>query len=185
MRVDFLGIRGSWKDVLNSARTTINMEHGDKEPSSNWKRRMLLAEHSPIRLISIKWKWFDLKYWVSTHFVRHWLGIEHYVRTQRTDRAGIERDDLGQGSLVEHEAQANAQALINISRKRLCSCASVDTRIAWKEFLYSFKDQEPELYNVCVPDCIYRGHCYEHKTCGYHKTEQYQEQLKAYRQGIN
>lgn len=36
----------------------------------------------------IKWKWFDLKYWVSTHFVRHWLRIEHYLRTQRTDRTG-------------------------------------------------------------------------------------------------
>lgn len=72
-----------------------------------------------------------------------------------------------------------------IQNKRLCSCASVDTRIAWQEFLDSFKDQEPEVYSVCVPDCIYRGHCYEHKTCGYHKTEQYQEQLKAYREGIN
>lgn len=41
MKVNFLGIRGSWNDVVNSARTTIHMEQGEKEPSSNWKRRML------------------------------------------------------------------------------------------------------------------------------------------------
>lgn len=185
MKAKFLGVRGSWNDVLNSARTTINMEHGEKEPSSNWKRRILLAEHSPIRLLNIKWKWFDLKYWVSTHFVRHWLGIEHYVRTQRTDRTGTDRDDLPQGALVEHEAVANTQALINISRKRLCNCASIETRHAWQEFLFTIQDQEPELYSVCVPDCIYRGHCYEHKSCGFHKTDQYKRQLQAYREGIN
>jgi hypothetical protein len=91
MKVSFLGIRGSWKDVVNSARTTINIEHGEKEPSSDWKRRMLLAEHSPIRQLFIKAKWYDLKYWVATHFVRHKTGIEHYVRTQRTDRTGLNR----------------------------------------------------------------------------------------------
>lgn len=49
MNVKFLGKRGSWRDVADSARTTINKEAGEKEPSSNWKRRMLLCEHSPIR----------------------------------------------------------------------------------------------------------------------------------------
>lgn len=185
MKVQFLGIRGSWTDIVNSARTTINMEHGEKEPSSNWKRKMLLAEHSPIRQLSMKWKWFDLKYWVSTHFVRHWLGIVHYVRTQRTDRTGIERDDLGQGSLVEHEVVANAQAIINISRKRLCNCASIETRQAWEEFLVSIKDIEPELYSVCVPDCIYRGYCYEFRSCGYHETYKYKKELEEYRQEIH
>lgn len=185
MKVKFLGIRGNWRDVVNSARTTINMEAGDKEPSSNWKRRILLAEHSPIRLLYIKWKWFDLKYWVSNHFGRHWLGIEHYVRTQRIDRTGVDRDELLQSSLVEHEAVANAQALINISRKRLCNQASHETREAWRKVVDSIKNIEPELYSACVPECIYRGHCYEYKTCGYHKTEAYKIQLAEYRKNIN
>jgi len=46
---EILGIRGSWRDITDSARTTVNKEAGKKEPSSNWKRRMLLCEHSPIR----------------------------------------------------------------------------------------------------------------------------------------
>lgn len=185
MKVSFLGIRGSWKDVVNSARTTINIEHGEKEPSSDWKRRMLLAEHSPIRQLFIKAKWYDLKYWVSTHFVRHKTGIEHYVRTQRTDRTGLDRNLIEQGAYVEHEIIGNAQSFITISRKRLCNQASKETRQAWQELLYSIQDIEHEVYNVCVPDCIYRGHCYEYKSCGYHKTEQYKRELERYREGIN
>lgn len=38
MRVKFLGVRGSWNDVVNSARTTIYFEARDKEPSSDWNK---------------------------------------------------------------------------------------------------------------------------------------------------
>jgi hypothetical protein len=185
MNVKFLGIRGSWRDVADAARTTINMEAGEKEPSSSWKRRMLLCEHSPIRQLFIKCKWYDLKSWVSVHFVRHKFGIEHWVRTQREDRTGTNRDELPQGSLVEHEFMASTQSMINISRKRLCNQASKETREAWQEVLNSIKDTEPELYSVCVPDCIYRGWCYEYKSCGYHKTEAFKEKLDKFRKDIN
>lgn len=185
MKVEFLGIRGSWRDVADAARTTINKEAGTKEPSSGWKRRMLLCEHSPIRQLLVKCKWYELKSWVSVHFVRHKIGIEHWVRTQREDRTGINRDELPQGNLVEHEIMASTQAVINISRKRMCNQASKETREAWQAVLESIRDKEPELYSVCVPDCIYRGWCYEYKSCGYHKTAQFQEKLKVYREGIN
>lgn len=185
MRVKFLGTRGNWRDVADCARTTIHMEEGEGEPSSNWKKRMLLCEHSPIRQLFIKCKWYELKSWVSVHFVRHKFGIEHWVRSQRTDRTGINRDELPQGSLVEHEFTATTQAMINISRKRLCKQASKETREAWQEVLNSIKSEEPELYNACVPDCIYRGWCYELKSCGYHKTEAFKENLNKYRAEIN
>ena len=83
--------RFKWRDVADAARTTIRMEEGDKEPSSAWKRRILLSEHSPIRQMMFQWKWVNLKYWVSVHFVRHKIGIEHFVSTQRTDRTEIGR----------------------------------------------------------------------------------------------
>lgn len=67
MFVKFLGAKGTWREVANSANTTINKEAGIKEPSSLWKRRMLLCEHSPIRQMIVKWKWYDLKYWISVH----------------------------------------------------------------------------------------------------------------------
>lgn len=185
MEAKFLGSKGTWREVADSANTTINKEAGTKEPSSQWKRRMLLCEHSPIRQLLIKCKWYGLKSWVSVHFVRHKFGIEHWVRTQRTDRTQVDRDELPQGNLVEHEFEANAQAMISISRKRLCNQASKETREAWKTVLESIKEDQPELYKACVPDCIYRGWCYEFKSCGYHKTEKFQQKLNEYRQDIN
>ena len=180
-----MGSKGTWREVADSANTTIHREAGEKEPSSKWKRRMLLCEHSPIRQLFIKCKWYDLKYWVSVHFVRHKVGIEHWVRTQRTDRTHIDRDELPQGSLVEHEFEANAQAMITISRKRLCNQAAGETREAWQAVLESIKEEQPELYSVCVPDCIYRGWCYEFRSCGYFKTEEFRKRLEEYRKGIN
>lgn len=176
---------GSWLSVLNGARTTVNKEEAEKEPSSNWKRRILLSEHSPIRKLLFNWKWTDLPYWVSVHLVRHKFGIEHFVRTQRTDRTGIDRDSLPQGAEVEHEAVANAQALINISRKRLCRKASPETQKAWKMVIETIKETEPELASVCVPECVYRnGLCPEMQSCGFNKSEAFKYQMREYLKGI-
>ena len=44
---------------------------------------------------------------------------------------------------------------------------------------------QPELVNVCVPECVYRGFCPELKSCGYYKTGSYKEYVAEYRKGIN
>jgi hypothetical protein len=185
LKAVYLGTKGTWREVADAANTTIHKEAGTQEPSAQWKRRMLLCEHSPIRQIMIKCKWYELKYWVSVHFVRHKVGIEHWVRTQRGDRTGIDRNELPQSNDVEHEFIASAQAIINISRKRLCSKAAIETREAWLAVLESIKEGQPELYDVCVPDCIYRGWCYEYKSCGYFTTPEFHKRLEEYRNGIN
>ena len=180
MDIKFIKSKGTWRDVADSARTTIGKDVGRGNPSFRWKKRMLLAEHSPIRQLSFKFKWIDLPYWVSTHFVRHWLGITHWVRTQRTDRTGVSRNELPQGAFVEHEFEANAQAMISISRKRLCNQASKETKEAWVKVINAIDDEV--MPTVCVPDCIYRGHCYEYEPCGYSDTDEYKKALKRYRQ---
>jgi hypothetical protein len=181
-----LNIKGTWKEILNACRTTVNKDEIDKEPTSEWKRKLLLSEHSPIRKLTISAKWENLKSWISVHFIRHKIGIEHFVRSQRPERGGnLNRDEQPQGTLINHEIEANAQAIINISRKRLCSMAQVETREAWKEFLNQFKDKEPELYSACICECIYRGHCYELNSCGYYKTNEYIRELEKYRKGVN
>ena len=183
MKVKFKGVQGTWRDVADSARTTIGMEEGTGDPKDSWKKKMLLAEHSPIRLMQFKWKWYDLKSWVSVHFVRHWLGIIHFVRTQRNDRTNIEldRNKATQDTPVEHEVQANAQALINISRKRLCRLASKETREAWQEVKAEIEVYEPVIASVMVEECIYRGFCPELECCGYDSTKSYRERLEEYR----
>lgn len=180
-----LDICGSWRSVANAARTTIGKEASTGEVSDLWKKRILLCEHSPIRKLNINWKWNNLKYWVSVHFVRHKFGIEHYVKTQRPDRTGETRDDAPQDSLINHECFANAQSIINISRKRLCYQATADTRNAWIDFLNTLQKFEPVLVSACVPDCIYRGYCYEFNSCGYHRTSKFKERLKEYRRNVN
>lgn len=170
-----------WSKVKRSARTTVSKEGEGLYPSDSWKKSILLAEHSPIRKIKFSWKWTNLKSWVSVHFVRHKYGIEHWVTTQRTDRTGVNRDEAPQSTLVEHEAEANAQALINISRKRLCKQASVETRIAWREVRDEVAKKDPILAGVMVPECIYRGFCPELYSCGYAETEAYKKELKEYR----
>ena len=185
MKADLVSKKGTWREVADCANVTINKGEGNNEPSSKWKKRMLLCEHSPIRILFFDFKWTELKYWVSVHLVRHKIGIEHFVRTQRSDRSGVDRDGLRQDSPVEHRISVNAQAMISISRKRLCMNASPETREAWTAVVEKLKESENELYNVCVPDCIYRGWCYEYKSCGYFNTEAFQKRLAGYREGIN
>jgi len=161
MNCEIIEVGGGWRAVADAANTTVNREPGTKEPTSAWKRKMLMAEHSPIRLLKVRAKWTDLPSWVSVHFVRHKHGIEHWVRTQRSDRTGVGRDELPQGAPVEHMFEANAQAILSISRKRLCNCASPETRAAWMEFLSRLMIVEQELVAACVPECVYRGFCPE------------------------
>ena len=170
-----------WPKVKRAARTTVGKSGEGAYPSDSWKKTILLAEHSPIRKIRFAWKWKNLKSWISVHFVRHKFGIEHWVTTQRSDRTGVNRDESPQSALVSHECEANAQALIFISRRRLCAQASPETRAAWKEVKDSVAKVDPILASVMVPECIYRGFCPEFYSCGYVNTEDYRKALAAYR----
>lgn len=174
----------TWNRVLNAARKTVGKVPLKKEPSDKWKAKMLLSEHSPIRLLEYDFSWADIKQWVTVHLVRHHEGCEKFVHSQREDRRelGIPRDDLPQGSLNDMDMTCNAQALINISRKRLCSCASFETREAWKQVVEELRKIDPVLADKCVPECLYRGFCPEFdRCCGYVKTDKFKIDLAKYR----
>ena len=121
--------------------------------------------------------------------VRHHEGCEKFVHSQRGDRRtlleeyGVEsRNELPQGALNDMDMSANAQALINISRKRLCSCASKETREAWKQVKEEISKKDPILASKMVPECLYRGFCPEFMDpCGYSKTEKFEKDLAEYR----
>lgn len=174
----------SWKRALNAARRTIGKAPLTKEPSKSWEAKMLLAEHSPIRLVEFDWTWKDIMQWVTTHLVRHHEGCEKFVHSQRGDRRvlPVPRNELPQGALNDMDMTANAQAIINISRKRLCSCASKETREAWKQVVEAIRKVDPVLADKCVPECLYRGFCPEFMNpCGYSKTKKFEEDLQKYR----
>ena len=169
-----------WKEVYDAALSTVG-KTSNKMPSAKWKRRILLAEHSPIRLLTFTHTFAKIKYWVVMHLVRHKYGIEHFVKTQRGDRVDTfaDRDEIPQGADVQYMLNVNAQALINISRKRLCHDAHAETRAAWTNVIDNIND--PEIRAACVPECIYRGFCPSLSPCGYADTPGYQIALEGYR----
>ena len=174
----------TWKRALNAARRTIGKESLNKEPSKSWEAKMLLAEHSPIRLVEYDFGWRKIRQWVTAHLVRHHEGCEKFVHSQRGDRRELpcDRDHIYQGAKNDMDMTCNAQAMINISRKRLCSCASSETHKAWKQVMDELEKIDPVLRNKCVPECIYRGFCPEFmNSCGYYKTDQYKKDLARYR----
>ena len=173
----------TWKRALNAARRTVGKKPLDKEPSKSWEAKMLLAEHSPIRLVEYDISFEDIKQWVTVHLVRHWLGFIPFVHSQREDRRQLEvpRDELPQGALNDMDISINAQAMINVSRKRLCSKASPETRDAWQKVVNAVGQIDPVMAEKCVPNCVYRGFCPELESCGFVESPKFKEMLEKYR----
>ena len=163
MKTEIIKIKGDWQDVVDDCRTTVGKDSLGKEPSKKFKREILISEHSPIRSISIKWKWVNIPSWVATHFSRHkW---ECFIKTQRTDRTGTDRNKLPQDAPVIMSGDANTQHLIDMARKRLCYMASPETRKYMEDLKIAIHDVEPEVADVLVPNCVYRCGCPEPNGC--------------------
>lgn len=164
MKTEITKIKGDWMEVASDCRSTVGKPPLDHEPSVDFKKKILLAEHSPIRDISVKWTWHGIKSWVATHWSRH--KFEKYIKSQRSDRTGIPRDKLPQDAPVDFTGDANVQALIDTMRKRLCRQSSTETRQYAEDFKAALHEVEPEIADVLVPQCVYRAGCAEMKPCG-------------------
>ena len=82
--------------------------------------------------------------------------------TQRADRTEIkDRSERSQMNPVPMEMEANIQALINISYKRLCTCADPTTRKYWQSVIEAIKEYDEDIYWACVPSGIAHGGCTE------------------------
>lgn len=158
--------------VKECTLNTVGKKLGsNSEVKEEWIERLVKAEHSPIREL-----WFGIRmeipYWVSVHYVRHHIGVNHYVQTQRDDRVqdSMPRADKGQGEIVSHIMSINAQELINMSHKRLCKQASKETREVMQEIVRQVVEVAPYMKEVLVPLCKYRnGKCTEMFSCGKEK----------------
>lgn len=165
MKTEIIKIKGDWQEVVDDCRSTVGKEALGKEPSGEFKRNILISEHSPIRDISVKWRWRDMPHWVTVHWVRHkW---EKFVRTQRSDRTGIDRTKLPQDEPQTFVGEANTQHLIDTMRKRLCFMASPETRKYAEDLKRELYAEQPEISDVLVPNCIYRCGCPEMNGCGW------------------
>ena len=155
-----------WAWVKTCTLNTVG-KTSTKAPTNEWKRKLLEAEHSPIREL-----WFGIKmtipYWVSVHFVRHHIGVNHYVQSQRNDRQNkYDRNLAPQGEFVSHIMSVNAGELIFMSHKRLCAQASPETRKVMQMICAEVLKVCPEFEGLLVPLCEYRGGiCTEMFPCG-------------------
>lgn len=67
MKTEILKVKGTWLDVVDDCRNTVSKPPLGKEPSVKFKKEILISEHSPIRDIHIRWRWSDIKSWISVH----------------------------------------------------------------------------------------------------------------------
>ena len=172
----------SWKDVLNAARFTQRKEPLDKEPSDDFKRRIIRAEHSPLRCLMFNIDLYDIPYYVAMHFRTHKLVHAPFVSTSRPDIDGNQkpRNEQKKNEPVNMRLFLDAQEIIAISKVRLCNKAEAKTRAAWEQVINSLALIEPQLAAACVPSCIYRGFCPELKCCGYTNTTDFNTQRTLY-----
>ena len=64
MKITLRNYKDNWQDVKNATMNTIGKDKG-AYPSSDWKRRLLLSEHSPIRKLLIDfWLKQENKEWI-------------------------------------------------------------------------------------------------------------------------
>ena len=138
--------------------------HGQK--SSVSLSKLYKAEHSPIRC---KLFWIEMKgipSFVSVHLVRHKHGVEHYVQSMRDDLFADKDEVVTRDTPVNHGMLINAQALITMSRKRLCYKAHAKTVGVMIKIRTAISAIDEELGDFMVPECIYRGNnCHELKEC--------------------
>ena len=173
MRVEVTKVT-SWKDVLNAARFTQRKKPLDKEPSDDFKRGIIRAEHSPLRCLMFNIDLYDIPRFVSDHLVRH-IHAQPFVSTGRHDivQELPSRHEQRMDDLYNMRLFLNAQEIINISKVRLCTHAEKETRGIWQQVINELYKQEPLLAIACVPSCIYRNMCPELNCCGYAGTDAY------------
>ncbi len=156
-----------WERCKILALNTIGKKYTGKKITDEWKHDILKAEHSPIRTL-----WFTIRltipYFVSTHLVRHKIGCEHYVQSQRNDRQSeYDRELAPQNAMVSHVIEVNAEQLMFMARRRLCGQADATTRFVMTRICLEIGKVNPEFKKFLKPMCHYRHECPEFESCGY------------------
>ena len=166
-KTKFNWIGDDWRRVKNHCRTTDNKDFTENDATDTFKKRLLISEHSPIRLLEFDWSWKPIYYWLSTEWARH--KFEKFISSQRDDRLvdDTPRGKKPQDALVNFDGYANMQNLIDAWRKRLCHVATDEARELAEDFKTELHKTHPLESDVLVPHCIYRAGCPEFHCCGY------------------
>lgn len=149
-----------WLEIKSACMQTISKQ-AKNTPPNEWRRKLLISRHSPIRRGVISWKWDNIPFYVMGHFVRHHVGCTPYVATSREDRTDIPREERKQTDSVSMQMDANIQALIDMAEKRLCTQSDKVTR----EYMEALKDEitkyDETIGWALAPSGIYKCGCPE------------------------
>lgn len=153
-----------WMEVKRRALVTVGKKPLTP-PTLQWKRDILEARHSPIRRLHFAF-YIECPYWVSVHLARH-IHAQPYVKSQRNDRQNdYDRNKAPQDQIVCMIWDMNAEELMIIANKRLCSTAAEETRNVVKKMCAEVLELCPEFENRLVPMCEYHGNvCHEMNSC--------------------
>ena len=160
-KTQILEFNVNWNSIKRACMRTIGKEAGDKEPSHEWKRKLLVCQHSPIRKGIVTWKRNEIEYFSMAHFARHHVGITPYVETSRSDRTNIPREERKQTDKVSMEMDANIQALIDMASRRLCNQADKTTIGYMQDLVSAIKEYDEDIAWALVPSCVRYGGCNE------------------------
>ena len=172
-----LPIEDMWQNVLDDALGTVGKE-AKKEPSDYFKRSILMSKHSPIRSLIFEVKFESIPSHITQQFSRHHIAIEslpnmqwqedvnptdieHFVKTSRSDRTGVDRNTRKQTDPVSYKFRANAQGLMDASKKRLCFAADIGAIKHWNMVKQGIAKICPELAFRMQPECVCSGFCPE------------------------
>lgn len=149
--------------ISDSTVDFCNTVTGKDKKKINYEA-LIRARHSPIRTVLFKIELFDVPYYVHTHLVRHNIGIVWNVFSQRPNK---KRGAGPQDAPVNMIAILNAEAVLNISAKRLCHKADKETQRIWRSVIRELRNKDAILARNCVPECLVNdaGICPEMKQC--------------------
>ena len=156
-----------WKRCYMLALNTVGKAYLGGTVTDAWKDRMLKCKHSPIRTLMFTIQ-MCIPYYVSNHFVRHKIGVEHYVQSQRNDRqSNYDRELAPQGEMVYHIMEINAEQLMFMASRRLCGKADKTTRYVMTMICRAVEHMNPEFIGHLKPMCEHLHECPEFKPCGH------------------
>lgn len=158
-----------WERCKMLALNTMGKKYVGTEVSEEWKHKILKAKHSPIRTL-----WFTIRMeipsYVSVHFVRHKIGVEHFVQSQRNDRqSNYDRELAPQNAMVSHIMEVNAEQIMFMANRRLCGMADKTTRYVMTLICKAIEQTNHEFTGHLKPMCEHLHECPEFTSCGYWK----------------
>lgn len=156
-----------WNRCKDLAMRTMGKKWIKNDITEDWMHKMLECRHSPIRTLMFTIE-MHIPYFVSVHLVRHKIGVEHYVQSQRNDRQSqYDRELAPQNAMVIHTMDINAESLMIMANRRLCGMADAATRYVMTKICDQVEQVNPEFEGYLVPQCERLLHCLEAKPCGY------------------